>query len=283
MELGGVGILGVGRYCLYLYLGDFCMLNVFETRTIAMMALVCSVAGTAASASATPLDGNTQSNPDGDLIVEQGEWVSSIHFDVRSQLGLVPGPADGWAGGSRGASDANFVLTGSLPEGDSVSAVAYTPDGTKFVIAHRESRNLIAYDAASDTVRVAHGELGLSIGGEAGYTESQSGTLSVIDSATFSRTDYDLGVGPSALAMSSDGNVLAVAAPIGDGVAILSFMPGCSSADLSEPFGVLNFFDVSVFLQAFANQDSAADFTGEGIFDFFDVSAFLQGFAAGCP
>jgi DNA-binding beta-propeller fold protein YncE len=141
----------------------------------------------------------------------------------------------------------------------------------------------LAYDAASDTVRVAHGELGLSVGGEAGYTESQSGTLSVIDAATFSRTDYDLGVGPSAMAMSSDGNVLAVAAPIGDGVAILSFMSGCSSADLSEPFGVLNFFDVSVFVSAFSAQDSIADFTGEGIFDFFDVSAFLQAFAVGCP
>lgn len=47
--------------------------------------------------------------------------------------------------------------------------------------------------------------------------------------------------------------------------------------------GVLDFFDVSAFLQAFGNQDSSADFTGEGVLDFFDVSAFLQAFAAGCP
>ena len=53
-------------------------------------------------------------------------------------------------------------------------------------------------------------------------------------------------------------------------------------ADLTGE-GVLDFFDVSAFLQAFANQDSIADLTGEGIFDFFDVSAFLQAFAAGCP
>ena len=46
---------------------------------------------------------------------------------------------------------------------------------------------------------------------------------------------------------------------------------------------VLNFFDVSAFLQAFANNDSVADFTGEGDWNFFDISLFLQSFSAGCP
>lgn len=141
----------------------------------------------------------------------------------------------------------------------------------------------LSYDAASDTVRVAHGLLGLSIGGEAGYTETQSGTITIFDATTFARTDYDLGVAPSAFATSSDGNVLAVAAPVGDGLAILNLSPGCSSADLAEPFGVLNFFDVSAFLGAFSTQDPSADFTDDGVFDFFDVSAFLSAFAAGCP
>jgi len=47
--------------------------------------------------------------------------------------------------------------------------------------------------------------------------------------------------------------------------------------------GLLNFFDVSAFLQAFGDGDPVADFTGDGSFNFFDVSAFLQAFAAGCP
>lgn len=46
---------------------------------------------------------------------------------------------------------------------------------------------------------------------------------------------------------------------------------------------VLDFFDVSAFLNAFNAQDSIADFTGDGVFDFFDVSAFLNAFNAGCP
>ena len=57
---------------------------------------------------------------------------------------------------------------------------------------------------------------------------------------------------------------------------------GCSSnpADLNGD-GELDFFDVSLFLSAFINQDPIADFTGDGQFDFFDVSAFLAAFSMG--
>jgi len=54
------------------------------------------------------------------------------------------------------------------------------------------------------------------------------------------------------------------------------------TADLTGD-GVLNFFDVSAFLGAFATQNPIADFTGDGVFNFFDVSAFLGAFAGGCP
>ncbi len=47
--------------------------------------------------------------------------------------------------------------------------------------------------------------------------------------------------------------------------------------------GVLDFFDVAAFLDAFSAQDPVADFTGDGVFDFFDVAAFLDAFSAGCP
>ncbi|PCI09811.1 hypothetical protein COB72_05485, partial [bacterium] len=54
------------------------------------------------------------------------------------------------------------------------------------------------------------------------------------------------------------------------------------AADLTGD-GVLNFFDISVFLTSFSLGLPEADFTGEGLFNFFDISAFLQAFAAGCP
>ncbi len=47
--------------------------------------------------------------------------------------------------------------------------------------------------------------------------------------------------------------------------------------------GILDFFDVSAFLQAFIAHDPIADFTDDNVWDFFDISAFLQELAAGCP
>jgi len=65
-------------------------------------------------------------------------------------------------------------------------------------------------------------------------------------------------------------------------VVIVVESAGCSEVDFTQD-GIINFFDISFFLQAFGNQEPIADLTGEGIWDFFDVSAFLQLYAAGCP
>jgi hypothetical protein len=55
-------------------------------------------------------------------------------------------------------------------------------------------------------------------------------------------------------------------------------------ADLAEPFGVLNFFDVSAFLGLYNGQQPAADLAEPlGVWNFFDVSAFLGAYNAGCP
>lgn len=58
---------------------------------------------------------------------------------------------------------------------------------------------------------------------------------------------------------------------------------GCSDADFAEPFGTLDFFDVSEFINAFTNEDPAADFDLSGTFNFFDVSLFLGLYNLGCP
>lgn len=57
--------------------------------------------------------------------------------------------------------------------------------------------------------------------------------------------------------------------------------PSCR-ADLTGD-GVLDFYDISAFLTAIANQDPSADFNDDGSLDFSDVSAFLTAFLAGCP
>jgi hypothetical protein len=64
----------------------------------------------------------------------------------------------------------------------------------------------------------------------------------------------------------------------GDGTLGASSCP----ADLTGD-GLLNFFDVSAFLNAFTAMEPIADFTNDGNFNFFDVSAFLNAFTQGCP
>lgn len=59
--------------------------------------------------------------------------------------------------------------------------------------------------------------------------------------------------------------------------------PGCA-ADLAEPFGTLNFFDVSAFIGLYNARDDSADLAEPfGEWNFFDVSAFIGVYNAGCP
>jgi len=58
-------------------------------------------------------------------------------------------------------------------------------------------------------------------------------------------------------------------------------------ADFAEPFGVVDFFDVQMFLSLFAAGDLAADLVpapgGDGVLSFFDLLEFLSLYAQGCP
>lgn len=46
--------------------------------------------------------------------------------------------------------------------------------------------------------------------------------------------------------------------------------------------GVLDFFDVQYFLNAYTSQALYGDYNGDGLIDFFDVQAFLNDYALGC-
>ena len=56
----------------------------------------------------------------------------------------------------------------------------------------------------------------------------------------------------------------------------------CCGFDL-QCDGILDFFDVQLFLQWFADLDPRADMNNDGLWDFFDVQIYLGGFSAGCP
>jgi len=72
---------------------------------------------------------------------------------------------------------------------------------------------------------------------------------------------------------------------IGNNLTVFDASTDCADtcpADLTGD-GMLDFFDVSAFLDAFTSQDPTADFDSDGNWNFFDVSAFLNAFNAGCP
>lgn len=77
-----------------------------------------------------------------------------------------------------------------------------------------------------------------------------------------------------------------VSAPSADDRAVLVALigiPGCNAADLAEPFGDLDIFDVFAYLGLFNASDLGADLTDDGLLDIFDVFAYLDEFNAGCP
>ncbi len=58
----------------------------------------------------------------------------------------------------------------------------------------------------------------------------------------------------------------------------------CSAADTAQPFGTLNFFDISAYIGLFNAGDPAADLAAPfGSLNFFDISAYIGIFNAGCP
>ena len=61
-------------------------------------------------------------------------------------------------------------------------------------------------------------------------------------------------------------------------------LPAACPADLADPVGVLNFFDLAAYLATWNRGDSAADFAPPyGTLNFEDVTDFLKIYSAGCP
>lgn len=93
---------------------------------------------------------------------------------------------------------------------------------------------------------------------------------------------------PDAQDLDSDGDAIEpVPLDLDDGARLIGHAPDLGAyertalvcpADLNAD-GLLNFFDVSVFLSAFTSSSPPADLNGDGAYDFFDVSALIGYFS----
>ncbi len=105
------------------------------------------------------------------------------------------------------------------------------------------------------------------------------GDISPTDTITITVTWLDPNDAPSVVTMTG-AEIMAGSATTAGNVVRIGW---CSYADMAQPFGQLDFFDLSEFLTRHGAQDPAADLRpGWGEFDFFDVSEFLRLYNLGC-
>jgi hypothetical protein len=85
--------------------------------------------------------------------------------------------------------DVRFHSAGASPEGDAPSGIAFTPDGERILIAHRDSRNVLEDSASGDflgSIPVFGAPLDLAVSSDGRYAVTANGredTASIIDLA----------------------------------------------------------------------------------------------------
>ncbi len=255
------------------------------------LSLGLTVAGLAVGAGAQPAEFSVASllsgrpgldSPDGDP-------------PVRSWLLEGPELASG-PGGLRAC--APFADVGSAPEGDSAAGAAFGPDGSWFVVAHRDSRNLLVYDAETrDLIR----EIPLS-GSPVDLAVSSDGRWAVTPNLfedTASIVDLDAGAevavlpigdAPIMSRITPDGATALVGSMVGDDVAVIDLASATELRRISGfNFGVVLSANFETFAVTFvcANpvevaSDSVAVFPDmfSDRIGFVDIDAGTVGFVA---
>ncbi len=164
-------------------------------------------------------------HPDGDA-----GFTSTVQpaRGAMQRIGTLPGPVGYGARGD--APSPVFVMTGSDPEGDAPSDVVFTPDGATIIVAHRESGNLILWDAATrafvGSVEVSGLAQSVDVtpdGSTAVVACLDTGLASIVDLNTLTEVaTVPVGQAPGSVAISPDGARAAVHAAFDGAVAIIN-------------------------------------------------------------
>jgi YVTN family beta-propeller protein len=96
-------------------------------------------------------------NPPGDQPAN-GDLSQTVYgpLDPQAIRDLwLAAPGGAGSGSGEGGLGDDFVTNGAPPEGDTPSGAVFTPNGARFLVAHRDSKNVIVYDAATRNVIAA--------------------------------------------------------------------------------------------------------------------------------
>ncbi len=223
-------------------------------------------------------------------------FAGSVDTPGSAQSVTVAGDTVYVADGSRGVqvvditSRSSPVIVGSYDTPHSArqvylqGTVAYVPDRSTGLLAidvsDRTNPQLIGTASGMTDAR------SVTIWGHLAFVVDFDGRVHLVDATTPSemqvvQTISTLGTGRSIVA---DGKTLYVAD--GDsGLTVLEARP-CwyrpCPADLIED-GLLDFFDLQAYLNAYSASDGLADWNDDGQIDFFDLQQYLLAFSDGCP
>ncbi|MEZ6242525.1 MAG: GC-type dockerin domain-anchored protein [Phycisphaerales bacterium] len=167
-------------------------------------------------------------NPDADPALERVTIPAA-----GSPLAFAPGGRPLGPIYARG-SGADFFFTGEIPEGDAPSGVVYTPDGSTIIIAHRESRNLILWDASTlafigeAPVSGAAQDVDVTPDGSTAVVACvDTGSVSIVDLKTLNEVDVvPVGQAPGMIKVSPAGDVAAVGNAFDSTISVIDIATG---------------------------------------------------------
>jgi hypothetical protein len=170
----------------------------------------------------------------------------------------------------------------TLPDGSVVGDLAGATwvfnDRNQFVI------NLGASGVSSIVATRPNGEV-VILAKAAQFFQTDDGFAGIVHSTVPWALNFTAGAGGSgeSVVFNNSGQLVLpmnFSGATGSGIFLFDIDDPCIPDFVED--GVLDFFDISSFLQLFSQQDPAADINDDGLFDFFDVSQYLALFAAGC-
>ncbi len=207
--------------------------------------------------------------PAGSLTPTAVLWIG----DTQSDLGTLGGAL----AQARAINNARQVVGISKTNSSDVHAFVYQLDALGGVLSRTDLPDLGSGYGVANAIN----EQGLIVG-----SSDNQAVLWENGAAINLNTRIDVGSGwdlANATGINESGQIVGVGALGGDPFRAFLLTPGVACiADLNGD-GVLSFFDVSLFIQLYSDQDPIADFTGDGAWNFFDVSEFIGAYSAGCP
>lgn len=226
-------------------------------------------AGNRTDSDSSPINGTIVLGAD-----DYGALGSVVLYDIR--LFASDTLEFNWSWDFLGAADATMIGGGLIDAAPGVPKGPVPVTGTAFTVPSVSIQPLGVLDANYNILIVGSGSVSQDLANEPPVSTDLSGEITItgstveVSSTVVFDGSFPLDNGLGTAVVSGTGTVVATGSLL-----------GCD-ADLAAPFGTLNFFDISEFINLYSARDPMADFNVDAAFNFFDITAFIDAYNAGC-